>query len=1160
MKDKPLVLALLAVLLVNAGATLVYAQATAQITGAVTDTSGAVVPDARIVVTNEATGIKSEATSNASGDYSVLFLPPGSYRIEVQRRGFRAINRSGIVLQVAQAAKLDFHLELGAITESVNVADAAPLLDASTNAIGGVVASDKIENAPMKGRNSIAFMMLEPGVRMPRLTASQPVQESHYEFFSIGGSRPNQNQFLLDGSNNTDVGFNGPEYTASVDAVQEYRVETNSYSAEYGGYQGGVINTVTKSGTNQFHGSLYEYVRNDVFEATDFFTNSTGRPKPPLKMNQFGGTFGGPIKKNNTFFFFSYEGLRLRLPSGGATAITALPTVTSVPTALQKKGDFSRSFNSNGALVVIYNPLSTVADPNKPGNYIRTPFERNVIPFDKIDKVSAAVLDYYPPPNTAGDPVTGLNNYAISASEPERDNNFSLKIDHRFNDSTSIAGRYSESVSGYANPNVFGNPADPFNANTDETHASGVMTLNKVFSPTTITEFVVSWNRVTKIVSTASAGFDSTKLGLPSSLAAANSGVPSFPWFNISSMSDIGNNATSDRYSTYRPEFRGSLTKVAGKHTFKAGASVASAYQNGIKRNVVIGQYGFTAAFTQGPNPLVSSAQAGFGLATFLLGYPTSGTYNPNFMNAAEVTKYAGVYFQDEFKATSRLTVNLGLRWDDEFPLTERYNRIPNWNYTGTGTLSNGVAVRGGFMFPGLDGVPRGQWDAHHLNFEPRVGFAYSLTKATVIRSGFGVFYGNSFGSGRNGNQVPGTAFGCSATVNTSVDGGLTPAATISDPFPTGLCTPSGSTLGLLTALGQTVYVIGRNHHLPSKVSWNFDIQQKLPKDVLFEIAYTGNRGLHLPSNVSADQLDPQYLSLGTQLTKPVSNPYYGLITVGPLSSQTVSLAQTLLPYPQYANVINVTDTYGASTYHAMYVKVEHRFAHGFSVLSSYTFSKTIDDVVSSPTGFGGEAFASGTPQNYYNLHGDRSVATFNTPQSLVISYVYEFPFGPGKPFLTRGGAVGKMIGGWQINGISTFQSGTPLQITGGSANILNEGTQRPNWNGQNPTLSGSVTSRLGRYFNTSYFPVNTPFTFGNAPRIMPNLYGPGQADFSISVFKNTNIAERYRLQFRAEAFNAFNRVQFGNPATNSSLATFGRISSQANLPRDIQLALKLLF
>jgi hypothetical protein len=288
-----------------------------------------------------------------------------------------------------------------------------------------------------------------------------------------------------------------------------------------------------------------------------------------------------------------------------------------------------------------------------------------------------------------------------------------------------------------------------------------------------------------------------------------------------------------------------------------------------------------------------------------------------------------------------------------------------------------------------------------------------------------------------------------------------------------------------------------------------------------------------------------------------VPNPFYGVITQGPLSGPTITRAQSLLPYPQFINVTNSINTFGASTYHAMYAKVERRFAQGFSIIGSYTLSKSIDNV---GQGFPGESFSGGGLQNYYNFQGERAVANINTPQTLTISYVYELPFGPGKRFLAFRGVPGKLVGGWQINGITLLQYGAVLQVSGGNPSALNAGTQRPNWNGRNPTLSGPITGRLGQYFDTSAFSLNSPFTFGSAPRLMPDLYGPGTKNFDISLFKNTKIRERYQLQFRAEAFNAFNRVQFANPATNITQNTFGRITAQANNPRDIQLALKLLF
>src|SRR5581483_1957018 len=370
--------ALTLLLLASANLSVVYAQLTAQISGTIHDSSGAVVPTAAITVENELTGIKREAKTNQAGIYTVPLLQPGTYRVSVQAEGFRTLTREEIRLEVAQTAALDFTLEVGATSESITVQETTALLEAGTNAIGGVVTPEKVENVPMLGRNSNALITLVPGVRATRQTTVNPVLESHYQFFSINGSRPNQSQFMLDGGNNTNLTFNGPEYSPQVEEVQEFKIQTSNFSAEYANSGGGVINVVSKSGTNTLHGSLFEYFRNDALAANDFFSNRSGRARPTLRYNQFGGTIGGPIIKNRTFFFFAYEGLRESIP----TVVT-----TSVPTALQKLGDFSQTLASNGQLVVIHDPNTTLPDPSRAGQYVRSPFPGNRIPQNRLDPV-----------------------------------------------------------------------------------------------------------------------------------------------------------------------------------------------------------------------------------------------------------------------------------------------------------------------------------------------------------------------------------------------------------------------------------------------------------------------------------------------------------------------------------------------------------------------------------------------------------------------------------------------------------------------------------------------------------------------------------------------------------------------------------------------------
>jgi TonB dependent receptor len=538
----------------------------------------------------------------------------------------------------------------------------------------------------------------------------------------------------------------------------------------------------------------------------------------------------------------------------------------------------------------------------------------------------------------------------------------------------------------------------------------------------------------------------------------------------------------------------------------------------------------------------------------------SSGTHNVTAINGDYKAPYYGLYLQDDFKLTSRLTLNLGLRWEFESPRTEAKNRVSNFDYTDTAKLSNGTTVRGGLLFPGVNGVSDYSWNPNRKNFAPRFGFAYSLNPATVVRGGYGIFYSNSWGNGRNNNAMPQLGFVCSTSAVTSLDNGLTPYALLSNPFPTGFCTATGSSAGLLTNLGQQLYILDRNAPQPYVQTWNFDIQRTLPGNTIVEAAYSGSRGTHLMGILEWDQLAPPYLSLASALNGQVANPFYGAITQGQLATPTITLGQALRPYPQFLGVSSRNANYGSSSYNALLVRAERRLSKGFSLTAAYTFSKEIDNMVPSVNGFPGESFAGGGLQNYYNLRAERALASWDTPHTLVISYVYELPFGSGKAFLNRSGWLDKFIGGWQVNGNTTFQSGSPLQITGGNGSGSFAGTQRPNWDGRNPTLSGSVTDRLLRYFNTVDFSFNAPFTFGNTPRIMPNLRGPGTDNFDVSLFKNTHLTERYQLQFRAEAFNVFNRVQFGNPNTNINSTAFGVISSQQNIPRNIQLGLRLLF
>jgi hypothetical protein len=1150
---KVVLFSLLTMLPISVALRPLHAQVTAQITGTIEDPHHAAVVGAKVGITNEATGIERKTATDDSGAYTAALLQPGTYKIKIDADGFRPLSRTGILLQVAQTATVNFELQVGSNEETVTVTEEIPLLDTSTDAIGGVVAPAQVENLPMLGRNSNSLLVLEPGVVATRQTTANPVLESHYQFFSINGSRPDQSQFLLDGGNDTNLAFNGPEYTPGVEEVQEYRIQTSNFSAEYGNSAGGVINISTKSGTNQFHGSAFEYIRNDIFSANNFFSNRAGVPRAKLRYNQFGGTVGGPILRNKAFFFFAYEGLR---------QITPDVVTTSVPTAAQRSGDFSQTFNASGALLTIYDPNSTVPDPSSPGNYIRAAFPGNKIPQGRLDPVALAIEKYFPAPNQAGNPGTGLNNFIFSGGNIQHTNNFSGRGDYQLNANTQIMGRYSiEELSPWIVPATFGssNIASPGYVTKPQHHPYALGKVIRTFSPTFFGEFHGSWARWFYLSRGLSNGFDPTTLGFPAYLTAHSTGNLGFPSISPGEMSGLGNyyneNDSTDRY-----EFAANISKVWPKHTLKIGGLYGLGLYPVNTVDNTTGTYASTNAFTQGPNPLSASTTSGFGFASFLLGTMSSGTQDPTRIIGNYKQPYYGIYAEDDVKVNRNLTVTLGLRWDVESPRTEAQNRMSNFDFTTTSALSNGTAVTGGLKFPGVNGVSKGDWQSNNKNFAPRVGFAYSLNSSTVVRAGYGIFFGNSWGNGRNNNSMPQYGFFCSTQVNTSNNNGLTPAATLSNPFPTGFCTPSGSSAGLVTGLGQTVYFINRNYQTPYLQSWNLDIQRSLPGNMVVQIAYSGSRGVHLNGIREYNQLNPKYFGLGAALNGPVANPYYGVITSGPLAGPTITLGQSLRPFPQYTDVSSRMETFGESSYNAMFLSFQKRMSKGLLVSASWTWAKEIDDVIPAPNGFSGSSFSASNPQNFYNSRAERSVASFDTPQTVVISYIYELPFGSGKPFLNSGGVVGRVVGGWQINGLTTFQSGTPLQVSGGNSSGSFDGTQRPNWTGKNPTLGGAVTQRLNRYFDTSQFTFNAPFTFGTAPRLVPTLFQEGINNWDTSLIKDTLIREGITVELRAEVFNTFNRVQFSPPNLSINSSAFGVVSGQQNSPRTMQFGARVKF
>ncbi len=1145
---------------------------TASLSGSVRDQTQAAVPGATIALRNVDTNETRSAIANGSGTYSFQLLPPASYRLEVQTTGFRRFIRENIKLDVAMSAVIDVELQLGETSDAVTVSDSAPQLDSVDSSLGQVMENKRLVDLPINGRNSYGFAALIPGVRAPSLFTGVAYASYNDQFISINGSRANVSQFYLDGGANSTAGFNGPGIFPSLDQIQEYKVQTNNFSAEFGNTAGGVINVISKTGTNQLHGSLYDFVRNDKLEANNFFANRGGIPIAPLRFNQFGVSVGGPVLipkvyngRNKTFFFFSYEGLRW---------VRALTATGTMPTALQRDGDFSKTLNAAGAQVTIYDPLSTVPDPAKAGQFIRAAFPGNVIPRSRMDPVALNMLPYTPLPTGQGAPFTGTNNYVSSNSAPTQKDTYSVRLDHSITDNQKLFFRYSPNNTLVNRPMVYGDqygPSNPINGVDTLHHRQGVLNYTWVLNPSTVLE--LSSSVLHYWLGRISPGlyFDPVKVGLPSYMhnIPFDSCFPSISATGLGVTLSVGDNGggylgncnhTSQSYDTFHQY--GNLTKVRGAHTMKMGGSIG-ANRWTQRSKPAGGSYSFTSDFTQGPNPLVASSTAGAAFASLLLGVGTSGSINSVQPGQFISYKYYGAYFQDDWKLTSRLTMNLGLRYDYNAPWTEKHDRINSWDASSTVPLQvPGLPLKGGLVFPGVNGLPRGEYSSDFNNFAPRFGFAYTANPKTVVRGGFGIFYGPSNGAGFTGTAAIASS-GFAATTNwvNSIDG-VTPANYLANPYPGGFQSAPGSSQGLNTLIGQTIATMDRGRESLYAEQWNLAIQRLLPNNLSMEIAYAGSHGVHLQGPLNYNQLPDQYLSMGNALRTLVPNPFYGIVTTGTMAAATIQQSQLLRPYPQFTGITTI-NSYGNSIYHSLQSKLERRFSNGFSLLAAYTFSKLIDDTLptTASAGFPGESFSAGNIQNYYNRRLERAVASYDTPHTLTLNSNFELPFGKGKAFVNGGGWRDLIIGGWQLNGIATFHSGAPIGLTTSSSTLNNYGVgQRPNYVGGEPNGQGPISQRLNNYFNVSSFAVPALYTYGNTARLLDWMRAPGTANLDASLFKSVSVHEGMRVQFRAEFFNVLNHPLFDFPGTAIGSPTAGVISSQANSPRDIQLALKFIF
>ncbi len=1139
-------------LLAILSAGLLLAQ-TASLTGRVTDSSGGIVPDASVLLINTGTSVEFRSLTNNDGYFLIPTLPPGEYRVAIEKAGFKSIHQAGIKLDVGQVARIDYLLQVGAVSESVEVSAQMVLLDSETSSLGQVVSGRQVTELPLLGRNAYSLAALVPGVRTSVGMNDLPVDQISTVSASINGSRAGQNEFLLDGAPNTAAAQNQPVIFQNVDSVQEFKVETNTFSAEYGRSAGGVFNVVTKSGSNALTFTAYEFLRNNSLNANDFFANRAGRAKAPFRFNQFGGVVGGPVVipgvyngKNKTFFFASAELVRFA---------QGLTWTATVPQSQQLTGDFSNTRTAAGQLINVYDPGTTAS--NGSGGFTRTPFAGNVIPVARFDPVARNMAKYFPAPNASG----AVNFVRTDANKIDK-NTWSTRIDHNFTDKNRLFGRYSYDQTPWLRSAAYGadNIASPtFGAQTF-TRQNTVLEDTHIYSPNLVGTLRGSWSRLSNFRRPFSLGFDPTTLGLPSSMVRALP-VASFPVITItglattSSVGNSGNGAAlggadliSFGMDTYA--FQGSVTKTLRRWTIKAGAETRIVRFNAQQTPDTSTTFGFTPAFTQGPNPAASSPAAGVALASFLLGTPASGTVTPAPALAMQTKYYAG-FVQADWKVTPKFTLNMGLRYDYEAPRTDRFNQFTNFDFNATPPVQNtGLNLRGGLAFAGVNGQSRYQTNPDRNNISPRIGFAWQSARKTVVRGGVGLFYGTMLGVGGAGANFGVSGFAAVTSMVTSLDG-VTPYRYLNNPYPEGLVPATGSSQGAGTLLGQAISITDRGNYVPYSAQWNFDIQRELPRGILLDIGYAGNRGVGFQQDRQLNTLPDSALALGDALRAQVANPFFGQIASGILAQRTVAKAQLLRPFPQFDGITSVNNSWANSRYHSLQMKVEKRYAKGLTILGAWTYSKLMDYGIGV---FGGEALGGAAFQNWNDLKSEWGISTTDQTHRLVMNAVYELPFfkSSSNPILKRA------IGGWQVGSILSFISGGPLGVASAVNNTFSQGGgQRPNWTGVQPGLSNPS---VDQWFNTSVFSNPSAYAYGNSPRTFSGTRGDGARNVDMTVSKNIPIHEKLRLQFRGEFFNLGNTVRFAPPNQTFGNPQFGLVTSQLNQPRIVQFGLKLLF
>jgi Carboxypeptidase regulatory-like domain/TonB-dependent Receptor Plug Domain len=1080
------------VLVVGFSALALGQTGTSVITGTVIDSSGGAIPGVDITLTNQETGSKAQALTNDTGSYRFASLPPGTYRVEAELAGFDRLSRGPITLQVSQTLAIDLTLQVGQIGQTVDVTEAAPLIESQTSDVGQAVTRQMIAALPLPNRAASSLAALAPGVVM--IDSGSGTAEN-YPVFSVAGGRARNQNFVLDGGNVSNaVGLTRPQQLTSlpVDAMQEFKVIANNYSAEFGHSTGGVVTMSTRAGTNQFHGSLFESLRNDIFDARNFFAAT----KAPIRLNQFGGSIGGPIQKDKTHFFATWE----------QTRQTTGDTFTStVPTLANRAGDFSDLRDNNGNPILIYDPATT-------SGRNRLPFLNNQIPQDRFDPVAKAALAYFPLPNRQGT-STNASNYVGNSLNTLNRNIVVGRVDHQFRTTDLVTARYYINDSGTATTGTYGTPvSDPLGDATDVRVQSLLGAYTHIFRSNVANEFRYTYLR---------RKFLDTRPGYQQNLAATLglNGVSdaAFPAFTIPGYATLGNPTAVFRFQTpiVDQQLLDSLSWTRGKHAYKFGAEFRAGANDEIRDRGSAGNFTITPLITGLPG--VSGT--GNALASFLLGEVNAASIQVSDKIRSRAS-YLSFYAQDDWRVTPNLTLNYGLRWESELPRKVIDNKMNSFDPLAINPVSGTPGV---VTFAGVNGVPVRAFRTDTNNFGPRLGFAYKIPGAgnTLIRGGSGIFYGptvsNTIG------DVASLGFSTSASYVTS-QADTQSVFRLRDGFPAVTRPPLTAGFGAVPLGAKpntSVAFFNPAQVSPTSYQFNLSLQHELTTNLLVELGYIGNVSHHLTGNdLSLNQVAPELMGAGD--------------------------AQSRRPFPQFSNVTWINPSIGNSTYHGGFIRAEKRFGSGFSFLAHYTFSKFIDDVESA-----NEYGATGSYMDAYHRNLDKGLSGSDVPHHVVITLLYETHKVNGHPLLSSA------FGGWKLGVLETFMSGPPFTVitSTNTTNAFPAGSPRPDLL-RNPELPSSERT-VARWFDTTAFAAPALYTFGNSPRSV--LRGAPLFTTDLTTERSFKLSERYKVEVRGEFYNLLNHANFNVPGFTYGAADFGVVSS-ARPGRTVQLAARLAF